>query len=132
MVCNSPSLAVRRRMYAPDCGKVAVVTGVLDEPKITVPGPATCVHVMVRLDGCGNPSSVTVALRTRAELVLLSVARAPTGELITITGGRLETAELGIISMPLDNALSLMVAYWIVTCPLLSGGVKNSWMFARV
>jgi hypothetical protein len=36
----------------------------------------------------------------------------------------------GIISIPLDFALSTTVLYWIVICPLLLAVAVNCWIFA--
>ena len=134
MVCNCPSLAVSWRIYhLPGLREDGSRDGGVGrtEDHGDARRPAICAHAIVRVDGCGFPSSVTVVLSTRAEFVLLSVASAPTGELTTMTGGRLETSPLGISSMPLDKALSLRVVYWTVICPLLSVAEMNCWMFAR-
>jgi len=55
------SLAVSRSVYDPSIEKVAVVLSALALPNVTVPGPLTFDHVVVRVPGgFGNPSSKAV------------------------------------------------------------------------
>ena len=44
--------------------KLAVVLNALALPKVTVPGPLNCVHVVVSVGGAGKPSSLAVPLRS--------------------------------------------------------------------
>ena len=55
------SLAVNRSTYTPAAENVAVVTGLLALPNVTVPGPLSLLHVRVSVPGgFGNPSSVAL------------------------------------------------------------------------
>ncbi len=67
LVDSTLSLAVSRRTYVPAVEKVAVVEAALALAKVTVPGPLTTVHAMVRVPGgLGKPSSVTVPTKLAA------------------------------------------------------------------
>ena len=59
-----PSLAEKRKMYAPGAEKLAVVSTAVALAKVTVPGPLTWLHVvLIAPGGLGSPSSVTVPSR---------------------------------------------------------------------
>ena len=60
------SFAVRRKTYWPLVENVAVVDATLGSAKVTVPGPLTAVHAIVRVAPGGRPSSVTVPLSVAA------------------------------------------------------------------
>ena len=48
---NSPSYAVKRKVYVPKSENVAVVSTAFALPNVTVPGPLTLVHVVVNAPG---------------------------------------------------------------------------------
>src|SRR5215218_4216655 len=60
LVVCSPSLAVRRRRYAPLWPKVAVVAALEGLAKVTLPGPLTLPQPTASVELRGKPSSVAV------------------------------------------------------------------------
>ena len=60
---SAPSPAVNRSTNTPATLKLAVVLNALTLPKVVVPGPLNCVHVVVKVGGTGRPSSLAVPLR---------------------------------------------------------------------
>ena len=61
-VSTDESFARRRRTYAPMVLMLAVVAGSDALPNVTVPGPETLFHDVVRDGGAGKLSSVTLPL----------------------------------------------------------------------
>jgi hypothetical protein len=63
---NALSEAVRRTTYEPATERLAVVLSAFAFPKVTVAGPLTFDHVVVRVLPVGNPSSLAVPARLAA------------------------------------------------------------------
>ena len=84
---NRPSLAINCKTLVPGVEKDATVTGFDEDEKLTLPGPLTRCHKLVRIP-LGKPSSVTIPFNC-AEFVSLIVwlepAKTNGGELVGST-----------------------------------------------
>jgi hypothetical protein len=94
------SLALRRRTYVPGALKLAWVIAEAGLEKVTVPGPATVLHAIVKVEPKGRPSSVADPFSV-AEFGKVIVCEGPAlttggwfcGVRITVTVALLESCE---------------------------------------